>query len=147
MFLGNKPVKPQRGCCGKVWAGRADPCCFLPRLCPGGGNCESRMTNSFGMRNWPTAFPPGWMKALRCIHRCLGWANFQPVCIISLQILTCICLCGDCFSWLVSRHFWGAGPCQLRWRCLPCHVLSFHLAASNQCRGPRLKVRWWWKRL
>lgn len=41
-------------------------------------SCESRMANSCGIRNRPTAFLPGWMKALWCIHRCLGWTNFQP---------------------------------------------------------------------
>lgn len=45
-------------------------CCFLRRLCPGRANWRSKTANSFGMR--PTAFTPGWTKALQRVHKSLG---------------------------------------------------------------------------
>lgn len=39
---------------------------------------KSRVANSLGVRHRHTDFPPGWMRALSCVHRCLGWTDFQP---------------------------------------------------------------------
>lgn len=47
-------------------------CRFLRRLCPGRANWRSKTANSFGMRNRPTAFTPGWTKALQRVHKSLG---------------------------------------------------------------------------
>lgn len=50
------------------------------------------------------------------------------------------------FVSLVSRCLWGTGPCQLRWPCSLWLLLPFHLTATSQLGGPKLKLRQWLKR-
>lgn len=45
------------------------------------------------------------------------------------------------FISLVSRRLWGTGPCQLRWPCSLWLLLPFHLTATSQLGGPKLKLR------
>lgn len=64
------------------------------------------MDGSFRMRNRPTAFPPGWMEALWCVHRYLGWTNLWPFYYLFADLDMCLPV-----QWLGLFHWW-AGVCE-----------------------------------